>query len=100
MRRLHEPTEAGLRLLELLVVVAVTAILASLLAPGMSLLNIPRHGSRPYRVSRNYPSNQILPGAINVSFFDGHTEPVRLERLWQLSWHRDYKPPAKRPSLP
>jgi prepilin-type N-terminal cleavage/methylation domain-containing protein/prepilin-type processing-associated H-X9-DG protein len=67
---------------------------------GMSLLNIPRHGSRPYRVPRNHPSDEILPGAINVSFFDGHAEAVRLERLWQLSWHRDYKPPAKRPGLP
>jgi len=24
---------------------------------------------------------------------------VRLERLWQLEWHRDYQPPAKRPGL-
>jgi prepilin-type N-terminal cleavage/methylation domain-containing protein/prepilin-type processing-associated H-X9-DG protein len=77
-----------------------TGRLADGYAPGMSLLNIPRHGSRPYRVPRSYPSDQILPGAINVSFFDGHVEAVRLERLWQLSWHRDYKPPAKRPGLP
>jgi prepilin-type processing-associated H-X9-DG protein len=40
-----------------------------------------------------------LPGAINVSFYDGHVEQVKLERLWQLSWHRDYVPPPKRPGL-
>jgi len=41
-----------------------------------------------------------LPGAINVSFWDGHVEQVKLEGLWQLYWHRDYVPPAKRPGLP
>ena len=38
-------------------------------------------------------------GEINVSFYDGHVEQVKLERLWQLSWHKDYEPPAKRPGL-
>jgi prepilin-type processing-associated H-X9-DG protein len=66
----------------------------------MSLLTIPRHGSRPNNVPRNYPSTSILPGAINVSFIDGHAQAVRLEALWQLAWHRDYQPPAKRPGLP
>jgi len=43
---------------------------------------------------------QLLPGAVNVSFFDGHGERVWLDRLWQLYWHRDYHLPAKRPGLP
>jgi len=61
---------------------------------------IPRHGSRPNRVPNKWPPTQRLPGSINVSFFDGHSEIVLLERLWQLYWHRDYQPPAKRPGLP
>lgn len=68
-------------------------------APGMSQLTIPRHGSRPYSVSTNYPPTSVLPGAINVSFADGHVESVRLERLWQLDWHRDWQTPRKRPGL-
>ena len=40
-----------------------------------------------------------LPGAINVSFYDGHVETVKLERLWSLHWHKNYRPPAKRPGL-
>jgi prepilin-type N-terminal cleavage/methylation domain-containing protein/prepilin-type processing-associated H-X9-DG protein len=61
---------------------------------------IPRHGSRPNPVPTDWPATQPLPGAINVSFFDGHGELVRLDRLWQLNWHKGYQPPAKRPGLP
>jgi prepilin-type N-terminal cleavage/methylation domain-containing protein/prepilin-type processing-associated H-X9-DG protein len=67
---------------------------------GMGSFTIPRHGSRPSTVSTNFPATQKLPGAINVSFYDGHVETVKLERLWQLYWHRDYKPPGKRHGLP
>jgi hypothetical protein len=31
---------------------------------------------------------------------DGHGELVKLDRLWQLYWHKDYQPPARRPGLP
>jgi len=68
-------------------------------ATGITEFTIPRHGERPRSVSTNYPTGQKLPGAVNVSFGDGHTEQVQLERLWQLEWHRDYVPPAKRPGL-
>jgi len=71
--------------------------------PGWNWLNIvtiPRHGRRPNLVPRNWPRDQLLPGSINVTFFDGHGELVPLERLWQLYWHRNYEPPAKRPGLP
>lgn len=75
-----------------------------LLAPDgqgqMRLLCIPRHGNRPNRVPTNWPTDRPLPGAINVAFFDGHGELVKLDRLWQLYWHKDYQPPAKRPGLP
>jgi len=67
---------------------------------GMASLTIPRHGSRPSPVPRRWPASRRLPGAINVAFFDGHAEQVQSERLWQLYWHRDYVPPAKRPGLP
>ncbi len=66
----------------------------------MRFLSIPRHGTRPNPVPTDWPTNQPLPGAVNVSFFDGHGELVKLDRLWQLDWHSDYRPPAKRPGLP
>ncbi len=66
---------------------------------GMNLLTIPRHGPGAGRASTNHPPRTPLPGAINVSFYDGHVELVRLERLWSLYWHKNYKPPAKRPGL-
>lgn len=68
--------------------------------PGyMNWLAIPRHGKRPARIPVNWRVSEPLPGAINMGFFDGHGELVRLDRLWQLYWHRDYQPPAKRPGL-
>ena len=66
----------------------------------MAQFAIPRHGNRPNPVPTYLPRNQPLPGAVNMSFFDGHGELVKLDRLWQLYWHRDYQPPAKRPGLP
>ncbi len=66
---------------------------------GMAFVCIPRHGKRPQSLPKIWPQEQRLPGGINVSFCDGHVELVPLERLWQLYWHRDYKPPAKRPGL-
>ena len=66
---------------------------------GMPGFTIPRHGSRPSRVSTNHPPNLKLPGAVNVTFYDCHAESVKLEDLWQLAWHRNYLPPAKRPGL-
>jgi prepilin-type N-terminal cleavage/methylation domain-containing protein/prepilin-type processing-associated H-X9-DG protein len=66
----------------------------------MSQVAFPRHGSRPSQFPERWPAGARLPGAVNVCFFDGHAETVVLERLWQLYWHRDYQPPAKRPGLP
>ena len=66
----------------------------------MWIVAIPRHGKRPNSPPTNWPSTQPLPGAVNVSMFDGHVELVKLDNLWQLYWHKDYKPPGKRPGLP
>ena len=61
---------------------------------------LPRHGRKPSNLPATWPANKPLPGAVNVAFYDGHVEQVPLERLWQLYWHKDYVPPAKRPGLP
>ncbi len=66
---------------------------------NMGSMNIPRHGNRPTTVPRNWPTDTPLPGAVNVSFFDGHVEPIRLDNLWQLYWSATYAPPGKRPGL-
>jgi prepilin-type N-terminal cleavage/methylation domain-containing protein/prepilin-type processing-associated H-X9-DG protein len=66
----------------------------------MRSFTVPRHGARPSPVPRNWPRSLPLPGAANVSLFDGHAQLVRLDDLWQLYWHADYQPPAKRPGLP
>jgi len=67
---------------------------------GIKTVLIARHGSHPNPVPNSWPANQRLPGAINISFFDGHAQLVPLESLWSLYWHRNYEPPAKRPGLP
>jgi prepilin-type processing-associated H-X9-DG protein len=67
---------------------------------GIRVFCIPRHGSRPSNLSGSFPPSQRLPGAINLSFADGHVEQVKLDNLWKLTWHRNYKAPLKRPGLP
>jgi prepilin-type N-terminal cleavage/methylation domain-containing protein/prepilin-type processing-associated H-X9-DG protein len=66
---------------------------------AMWAITIPRHGARPLRVPTSHPASQRLPGAINMSFYDGHAEQRPLEKLWTLNWHRGYAAPAKRPGL-
>jgi prepilin-type N-terminal cleavage/methylation domain-containing protein/prepilin-type processing-associated H-X9-DG protein len=66
---------------------------------GMSVFCIPRHGSRPRPAPTNFLPDQKLPGGVNMFFSDGHAQQVRLEALWQLNWHRNYQPLAKRPGL-
>jgi prepilin-type processing-associated H-X9-DG protein len=67
---------------------------------SMRYCAIPCHGNLPNPVPTDWALDQPLPGAVNVSFFDGHGELVKLDNLWQLYWHRDYEPPAKRPGFP
>jgi prepilin-type processing-associated H-X9-DG protein len=61
-------------------------------------LTIARHGSmNPKSAPRNLPPGAPLPGSINIVFYDGHAQSVRLEDLWSIYWHKDYVPPAGRP---
>ena len=69
-------------------------------ANAMSRFATPRHGNRPASTPKTWPKAVALPGAIDVVFFDSHAEAIKLDQLWQLLWHRNYKPPRKRPGLP
>jgi prepilin-type N-terminal cleavage/methylation domain-containing protein len=52
---------------------------------------LPRHGWRtPAAAPRNFPINQVLPGAINVGLVDGHAETSKLQTLWRYYWHYDW----------
>jgi prepilin-type N-terminal cleavage/methylation domain-containing protein/prepilin-type processing-associated H-X9-DG protein len=66
---------------------------------SMSTFAIPRHGSRPISMTGQWPPSKSLPGSVNVAFFDGHAQAVKLDNLWQLCWHKNYQPPPKRPGL-
>ena len=66
---------------------------------GMATVALPRHGSRSRVIPTGHPSTEKLPGAVNVFFFDGHVEMVRLDELWGLYWQKNYVVPEKRPGL-
>jgi len=59
---------------------------------------IARHGpASPSRAPRNIPPQQKPPGAINMGLADGHAELVKLQNLWNYSWHRDWQHPSRMP---
>ena len=62
---------------------------------GMARQTIARHASG--NIPQNVQPGQKLPGGINVVFADGHAELVKLDNLWNLYWHRNYRVPAQRP---
>jgi prepilin-type processing-associated H-X9-DG protein len=66
---------------------------------GMGAFTIPRHGGRPNRIPTSHPPGARLPGAINMSFYDGSVAHTPLEKLWQLTWHRNWIAPDRRPGL-
>jgi len=61
---------------------------------SMQRLCIARHGLNPVNAPRRAPTGappaSLLPGRINVSFADGHTEAARLNSLWQFTWSRNW----------
>ena len=64
---------------------------------GISRYAIPRHKAARSAAVRNFNPRDTLPGAINVGFADNHVEPVRLEKLWELTWHKNWRIPERRP---
>ncbi|HTG44089.1 MAG TPA: type II secretion system protein, partial [Verrucomicrobiae bacterium] len=64
---------------------------------GMLRMTIPRHASSPAAAARSFNPKNKLPGAINAAFADNHVESVKLENLWRLEWHNQWKAPDKRP---
>ena len=71
-----------------------------LLRGGLQRVAIPRHALLPSASLKNHDPGKPLPGAVNVTFADNHVETVKLEKLWDLYWHKNWVPPAKRPGLP
>jgi prepilin-type processing-associated H-X9-DG protein len=69
-------------------------------AHPLGICLIDRHGKRaPAAAPRQYPYRvgDKLPGAINMAFFDGHADVMKLDDLWKVQWHRDWKTPAVHP---
>ena len=57
-----------------------------------------RHGSyAPAGAPQNIAADQFLPGAINMSFFDGHVESVKLVNVASQYWSCDYVLPSQWP---
>jgi prepilin-type N-terminal cleavage/methylation domain-containing protein/prepilin-type processing-associated H-X9-DG protein len=72
--------------------------LSSSSSEGMPRICVDRHGGTPAGAApRNVLPGSVLPGAIDMSFVDGHVEPVKLQNLWTYYWHLDWKTPAIRP---
>jgi prepilin-type N-terminal cleavage/methylation domain-containing protein/prepilin-type processing-associated H-X9-DG protein len=69
-------------------------------AVGMGVWVVPRHGSLPRTLPHDWLRTALLPGSVNMIFYDGHAESQRVERLWSLYWHGNYVVPNKRPGLP
>jgi prepilin-type N-terminal cleavage/methylation domain-containing protein len=66
---------------------------------GMAAFTLPRHGSGATYSRTDHPPSSKLPGAINSGFYDGSVSQVPLEKLWQLTWSRDWVAPNPRPGL-
>jgi prepilin-type N-terminal cleavage/methylation domain-containing protein/prepilin-type processing-associated H-X9-DG protein len=65
---------------------------------GMNRETIPRHGGKaPGSAPKSWPPGAALPGAINISFVDGHAQLVNIQMLWTYDWSLDWVPPANRP---
>jgi prepilin-type N-terminal cleavage/methylation domain-containing protein len=66
--------------------------------PGASIgrNTIARHGGC-IRPAANVPIGAKMSGSVNLALGDGHAETVRLEDLWNYSWHRDWRVPSPRP---
>src|SRR5687768_6738508 len=66
---------------------------------GIASFTLPRHGSGATFSRTDHPPSAKLPGAINIGFYDGSVTQVPLEKLWQLTWSKDWVAPNPRPGL-
>ena len=67
-------------------------------AGGIGRYCIARHAGRGAKAApRKVDPGAPLPGAVNMACMDGHVQTVKLDKLWELYWHRGYVPPATRP---
>jgi prepilin-type N-terminal cleavage/methylation domain-containing protein len=67
-------------------------------AGGIGRYCIARHATKGGKAApRRLNAGDPLPGAVSMACMDGHVESVKLEKLWDLSWHRGYVKPATRP---
>jgi prepilin-type processing-associated H-X9-DG protein len=59
---------------------------------GMMRFCVGRHGGQNPPTGNLPPTMTIpnLPCAVNVAFVDGHVETVKLPKLWQLYWSKDW----------
>jgi prepilin-type N-terminal cleavage/methylation domain-containing protein len=65
---------------------------------GMGRYMVARHSASPDEMSKaSQAVGRTLKATCNLVFADGHSQGVRLSRLWELSWHKDYTPPARAP---
>jgi len=64
---------------------------------GMGRWSIARHSTQIRQTARS-TSGGGMSGAINLGYFDGHVEVVKLFNLWNQYWHRNYVPPASIPA--
>ncbi|HXT13136.1 MAG TPA: prepilin-type N-terminal cleavage/methylation domain-containing protein [Candidatus Angelobacter sp.] len=65
---------------------------------GINSFTIARHGTRGAAAApRNVDISQPLPGAIDLSGYDGHAESSHLENLWNYYWNASWVIPSPRP---
>ncbi len=64
---------------------------------GMSRIVLSRHGTGPNSAPRILAKGQRLPGSINLVFADGHAGTSQNEKLWDLTWHKNWTNQVQRP---
>jgi prepilin-type N-terminal cleavage/methylation domain-containing protein/prepilin-type processing-associated H-X9-DG protein len=57
---------------------------------GMGCCTMLRHGGPTASGAFPYQSRRSLPGAINMSFADGHGQLTKLNDLWNCEWHLNW----------
>ena len=63
----------------------------------MGRATISRHGLAPAKAPRVVPPGAKMPGGIDIGMADGRAQFVRLEDLWNYTWHVNWQTPVPRP---